>query len=390
MACVRKRKKNGEEVYVADWRDALGFRRMKFCTTKNEADAVLADAIKESQQRTRPLVDPNVTVEGYGAHWLAMRAPDLKPRTVQSYRDVLRLHVLPTLGEKKVRRLVKGDIKALLVAKRGDGYSRDSVRIIHATLRAMLAEAVEDGLLTANPADKIHRRLRLVASAKARSEQVKAMTEEQLGTFLREARTLLTPDLGGLFVLLAETGLRIGEALALKPEDFDWNRPEVRIERALSQRGHLDTPKAGYGRTVDLSRSPAAVAAVQALLDGRKAAKVVKLSPWLFSTASGKPYSQRNVLRDMKRVLKRAKLPLHFSLHCLRHTYAAQRIAAGENVYYVARQLGHASTKLTLDTYGRWLPARSTTAAHTVSDRSGDQVAVETVTSGACSGGERA
>jgi len=114
MACVRKRKKNGEEVYVADWRDALGFRRMKFCKTKNEADAVLADAIKESQQRTRPLVDPNVTVEGYAAHWLAMRAPDLKPRTVQSYRDVLRLHVHPTLGEKKVRRLVKGDIKALL------------------------------------------------------------------------------------------------------------------------------------------------------------------------------------------------------------------------------------------------------------------------------------
>ena len=75
MACVRKRKKNGEEVYVADWRDALGFRRMKFCKTKNEADAVLADAIKESQQRTRPLVDPNVTVEGYATHWLAMRAP---------------------------------------------------------------------------------------------------------------------------------------------------------------------------------------------------------------------------------------------------------------------------------------------------------------------------
>jgi len=55
-------------------------------------------------------------------------------------------------------------------------------------------------------------------------------------------------------------------------------------------------------------------------------------------------------------VLKRAKLPTHFSLHCLRHTYAAQRITAGENVYYVSRQLGHASTKLTLDTYARWLP----------------------------------
>jgi len=66
------------------------------------------------------------------------------------------------------------------------------------------------------------------------------------------------------------------------------------------------------------------------------------------------------------------------------------RIAAGENVHYVSRQLGHASTKLTLDSYGRWLPARSTTAAHTVSVRSGDQAGVETVTNDVCSAGERA
>src|SRR5207237_5331109 len=67
-----------------------------------------------------------------------------------------------------------------------------------------------------------------------------------------------------------------------------------------------------------------------------------------------------------------------------------KRIAAGENVYYVSRQLGHASTKLTLDTYGRWLPARSTTAGPTVSGRSGDQSGVETVTNDVSSAGERA
>ena len=84
------------------------------------------------------------------------------------YRDMLRLHVLPALGAKKSRRLHKGEIKALLVQKLNAGYSRDTVRVIHATLRAMLSEAVEDGLLTVNPAEKIHRRLRLVASATAR------------------------------------------------------------------------------------------------------------------------------------------------------------------------------------------------------------------------------
>ena len=97
----------------------------------------------------------------------------------------------------------------------------------------------------------------------------------------------------------------------------------MRIERALSQKGQLDTPKSGHGRTVDLSRSPRAVTAIQALLAARRTAKVVALSPWLFATGSGTPYGQRNVARDLKRVLKAAKLPLHFSLHGLRHTYAA-------------------------------------------------------------------
>ena len=53
-------------------------------------------------------------------------------------------------------------------------------------------------------------------SARARSEQVKAMTEEQIAVFLPDARKLLGRDLTALFVLLAETGLRIGEALALR------------------------------------------------------------------------------------------------------------------------------------------------------------------------------
>ena len=132
-----------------------------------------------------------------------------------------------------------------------------------------------------------------------------------------------------------------------------------------------------------------AVAAVQAMLAARKAATVVTLSPSLFATSTGTPYRQRNVLRDMKRVLKRAHLKTHFSPHCLRHTYASLRIAAGENVYYVSRQLGHASTKLTLDTYGRSLPARSTAPAKP-SDRSGDQMVTKPVTNDRRASGDRA
>jgi hypothetical protein len=58
----------------------------------------------------------------------------------------------------------------------------------------------------------------------------------------------------------------------------------------------------------------------------------------------------------MARVLKKAGLPLHFTPHCLRHTYASLMLQQGESPAYVQRQLGHASIQLTVDTYGKWLP----------------------------------
>ncbi len=62
------------------------------------------------------------------------------------------------------------------------------------------------------------------------------------------------------------------------------------------------------------------------------------------------------VQKAFKRVLAKAKLPLHFHPHCLRHTFASLLLQQGESPVYVQRQLGHASIQLTVDTYGRWLP----------------------------------
>src|SRR5713226_2474520 len=68
------------------------------------------------------------------------------------------------------------------------------------------------------------------------------------------------------------------------------------------------------------------------------------------------PLNKSNARRAFNRLLKRADLPAHFSPHCLRHTFASVLLQQGESPVYVQRQLGHASIKLTVDTYGNWLP----------------------------------
>jgi integrase len=76
-------------------------------------------------------------------------------------------------------------------------------------------------------------------------------------------------------------------------------------------------------------------------------------------TKTGTPVDPANARRAMLRVLKAAKLPLYFTSHGLRHTYASILLAEGVSPVYVQEQLGHATIELTVSTYGRWLKKKA-------------------------------
>lgn len=249
----------------------------------------------------------------------------------------------------------------MFLAKRLDTHKPNSVRIMHATLRGMLNAAVDDGLIVANPADKLGRALKLVVRTKVRQECIKAMDREQRDRFLAVAGQV-EPWWAPMWAVQVRTGLRPGETYALQEADFDFadeKGPTARITRTLADEGQdVDTPKGNRGRTIDLS--PQTVAIVKHHVEQRKVEKLRRgwremPDPFFCSTAGTYP-DPRNVRDAFGRVVKTAKLP-HFTPHSLRHTYASLLLVAGVDVYYVSRMLGHASIQETVDTYGRWLPA---------------------------------
>ena len=85
----------------------------------------------------------------------------------------------------------------------------------------------------------------------------------------------------------------------------------------------------------------------------------VDLPSWLFVTKTGTPSNPANVRSAMQNVLKNAKLPLHFTPHCLLHTYASIVLADGVSPVFVQEQLDHAMIELTVSTYGRWLKKKA-------------------------------
>jgi len=395
MACVRKRRGK----WVADYRDGAGCRHVPSFDTRREAEDFLSRAIPESRQVMKLAVDSNITMALYSERWLGLVQGHLKRRTLASYQHTLQLHILPELGSLKVRNVSRSHVRTMLSEKLRTGkirrtkegaltkdvrgpLARASVRIIHATLRSLLNAAVDEGTILANPAERLGRHLRLVATATARQEEIKAMTRKQLAGFLGASGTAAKEYERrhyGLFLLLARTGMRLGEALALQWQDVDFSGREVRVARALSA-GRIETPKSGHGRTVDMSHQLAGNLLRLQVIRKEEALKHGwgELPSWVFCTEEGSSLDESRVRKVFAKTLATAGLPGHFSPHCLRHTYASLLLQQGESPAYVQRQLGHASIQLTVDTYGRWLPAGNQAAVNRLDDPSGSKVVAKT------------
>jgi len=190
-----------------------------------------------------------------------------------------------------------------------------------------------------------------------RRKNVKAMTYEQLATLLGVSSVRCSRRNALYFLLMADTGLRPGEACAIQWPDFDLVGQTLQVERAVTDSGRIKEIKTGEARELDLTpRLVAALGALQAeleaeaLLEGKDG-----VTPWVFATRAGTPPRPHRVAKTFKKVLKAAGLP-HFRLYDLRHTYASHLIAQRADIAYVARQVGHAKMTTTLLFYGHWFP----------------------------------
>ena len=175
---------------------------------------------------------------------------------------------------------------------------------------------------------------------------MKALTVEELRRLIEETPAEWRP----LVELLAQTGLRVSEALALRWVDLDLGRRRVRVRRRL-YRGAFGPPKTKHGRR-DVPVSPLLA---QALWERRKAAKTADAA-LVFAAANGEPIDYSRVFRVVKAAAKRAGVSWP-GLHTLRHTCATLYFTrGGANPKQVQGVLGHHAASFTLDTYIHLLP----------------------------------
>jgi len=297
-----------------------------------------------------------MTTGQYLTEWLVSVAAggSIRPTTAKAYAVALRVHVIPRLGrvplELLSRKLVKELYDHLFLHGRArpprGGLSIKAVHNVHLTLHRALEDAVDDGLISSNPATRAHRMGHSLPA-------VRFWTPAELRSFLEGLRA--DPDFA-LWRLAAATGMRRGELLGLMWRDFDFRLGRVTIQRQLIRNGdriEFAHPKTAAGRrTICLDNLT-----IAALLERRRGlardtndVNAGERDGLVFGRQDGRPRDPDAVTNKFRAEVERAGLP-RIRLHDLRHTHATIALQAAINPKVVQERLGHASVRVTLDTY---------------------------------------
>jgi integrase len=297
----------------------------------------------------------NVTVGEYLDRWLAdcvrplVNQGKMEHSTYVRYAGIVRNHLRPALGRKKLRDLSRVEVRSFYNQK-GKSLSPKSVDHLHATLQKALGQAARDDLVPRNVATGERPR-----SSRNRDE-AKALSAEQVGALLRAASGERNE---ALYVVAVHTGLRQGELLGLQWTDVDLDVGKLSVRRSLK----VTEDGLGFGppknkasrRSVPVNKT--AVAALRAHRQ-RQNEERLRSPSWrdadlVFPNRIGKPSDHNNLYhREYKPLLESAGLAgKGYTFHTLRHTFATALFMRREHPKVVQSLLGHSSITQTMDTY---------------------------------------
>jgi integrase len=190
----------------------------------------LAERLREVNRGLRLPVEI-IFADFAASHWETYISQNLKPSTQASHRSNIKAHLLPTFGKSRLSEISPVQIMDFLKEKSAGGLKPKSVLNLYVLLQKMLNLAVSLELLNSNPIRRVPKpKVERIEKPALSPAQVKAIADN------------MPHNLKALIVLLYLTGLRIGEALALKWSDVDFEESKLYVRRSV-WRGKEQTPK---------------------------------------------------------------------------------------------------------------------------------------------------
>ena len=216
-------------------------------------------------------------------------------------------------------------------------HERQTTMDFHHQIKAAILDAVDEGFIDRDPTRKA-----IIKGRVPRIKKIKYLNQFELHTLLVNLKLTSEINWDWLILIIAKTGMRFSEALALTPKDFDFPHQSLIVDKTWDYKGNggfLPTKNKSSVRKIQLDWQT--IIKFSEIIKGLPEDKPIFVNGRVFnSTVNG----------VLERYCKKLGIPV-ISIHGLRHTHASLLLFAGVSIASVARRLGHASMTTTQKTY---------------------------------------
>jgi integrase len=295
------------------------------------------------EQRKSICMDATPLFKQFSETWYQEKEVEWKYAQQLKIKDVLKRHLNPVFGGMPVSSIKKSDLlefRASLgkVKQRNNkvGLSPARINLIMTPLRMILNEAA-DRYEFVTP-------FRNIKPVKVPKTDVNPFTLEEVWQFINHVR----PDYRDYYKVRFFTGLRTSEIHGLPWKNVDFERKEIVVDQALVNKRIETTKTMGSNRVIQMNSI-----VLEALISQKQ---VTGKHTFVFATGLGNPLDYNNISKrvwfpTLKRLGFEKRRPYE-----TRHTAATLWLASGEAPEWIARQMGHSTTKMLFQVYSRYVP----------------------------------
>jgi len=326
--------------------------------------SVYGDTKKEAQEKLNKL--KNKLIEGtyseesqmklsnWMNRWIEGRRYSLAHSTYRNYDVMIRNHINPEIGDKKLNNLKVREVQELLNYKFNNGringeggLSHRTVKYICQTLSTALNQAIKEGIINKNVCEAVE------LPKKQEEKELQTWNKNQVNKFLQAAED---SRYYSIFNLALNTGMRRGELIGLKWKDVFLDKNRIRVNRQV-----VRTDEGLIFKKVKTESGNRTIPITKSLVDYLKSHRIkqkekklamgeaFKDNDLVTCNKSGAPVGPRSLVRKFKKLLKDVGLP-EIRFHDLRHTFSVNYLENGD-INELQKILGHSSIDVTIDTY---------------------------------------
>ena len=358
MGYLRKRGKKKYQIVIElepDPDDSRNFIYKTVEMKKTKAKELMQDMEKDLREGT--YVDNDLTLEEHLQDFLDSQKKKLKPRTYNSYKMIIERHIIPALGQYKLKRLIQEPkliddyydykLKEGSLKNKNKGLSNRTVRYHHSILKRAFHIAIKWRRMKINPAD-------LVTKPEKVEKEAKYLTVEQLNKILELEEIKYYER---IYRFAARSGMRKGEILGLEWSEVDFDKEEITIQQSLQRVENEGLVIQKWTKNNQIRIIPMSIKVKMILKQIRAEQSKEELLlnkknkyNLVFAKNGEVPVTPNYVYRRFKQHCRKAGYD-EITFHSLRHTFASLLKQNGVDTQTIQKLLGHKTQSITADIY---------------------------------------